>query len=346
MYSYDDPATLGPLCAAISRSQAVAEFALDGTILKANRNFCETMGYTAEEIVGRHHRILCEPDYAQSQAYRHFWHKLGSGAFDTGEYKRLSKDGREIWLQASYNPVLDEAGRPVRVIKAASDITAAKLRNVEFEGKVDAMNRSQAVVEFDLSGTFIWANANFLCLMGYGLDSLAGQHHSIFCDHAYVRSEDYRAFWQKLRNGAFHAGRYERLTKSGQRVWIQATYNPILDADGRPWKVVKTATDISAQVALEHEVEARLSQGERLQRDIQGRQDELQRVVGQLDDIVSSIDAIAKQTHMLALNATIEAARAGDAGRAFAVVAGEVKKLATDTQVATERARAMMLEKR
>lgn len=205
-----------------------------------------------------------------------------------------------------------------------------------------ALNRSQAVVEFTLDGIVITANANFLALMGYRLDEIVGQHHSIFCPPAYAESQAYAAFWQKLGTGSFDAGSYARIARDGREVWLQATYNPVLDGRGNPLKVVKIATDITRQVRQEREARHRLADSHRLQLDLEQQQNALEKTMDQLSDIVSTIRGIAAQTNMLALNATIEAARAGDAGRGFAVVAGEVKKLADDTRVATERAAAMM----
>lgn len=205
-----------------------------------------------------------------------------------------------------------------------------------------ALNRSQAVIEFALDGTILTANDNFLALMGYRLDQIAGKHHRIFCTPAHAQSDDYAAFWRKLATGAFDAGSYSRLTRDGREVWLQATYNPVFDADGLPQKVVKIATDITAQVHQEREARHDLADSRRLQQHLEQQKDALQSTMGQLADIVSTIRGIAAQTNMLALNATIEAARAGDAGRGFAVVAGEVKKLADDTRLATERAAAMM----
>ena len=317
---------------AITRSQAMIEFTVDGTILAANDKFLDVMGYARAELVGRHHRIFCTPQDAISPAYRALWQKLVAGQFDAGTYKRIGKDGREVWLQATYNPVLDAAGQPIKVVKLATDITAARQKNAEFEGRVTAIDRSQAVVEFDLDGTVLAANENFLAIFGYPRAELVGAHHRVLCPPEVVASPDYRRLWERLAKGEFDAGRYLRRARNGADIWIQATYNPILDVDGRPWKVVKIASDVTKQVLLEQEIEAQRC--------------DLERTLGQLANIVSTINGIAAQTNMLALNATIEAARAGDAGRGFAVVASEVKKLASDTRLATEQAAAMMRDRR
>jgi methyl-accepting chemotaxis protein len=201
----------------------------------------------------------------------------------------------------------------------------------------DAISRSQAIIEFDLDGTVRWANANFLSIFDYRADEVIGRHHRMFCDAAHGASAEYRAFWERLARGDFEQGRFLRYGQSGRAVWIQASYNPIFAADGRPIKVIKVASDVTAQVTLEHEARSRLQEVERVR-------GELERTMAQLSRIVSTINDIAVQTNLLALNATIEAARAGDAGRGFAVVAQEVKKLASDTRIATEAAAAMMID--
>ena len=234
--------------AAIGRSNAVIEFSLDGTILTANDNFLNTLGYSLAEIQGKHHSMFVDPVYRQSPEYRLFWERLGRGEFDAGQYKRIAKGGKEIWIQASYNAILDRKGRPFKVVKYASDITEQKMRNLDFEGQLAAINKAQAVIEFTLDGTVLTANENFLKTLGYSLAEIKGQHHGMFVDAAYRQSPDYRIFWEKLGRGEFDAGQYKRIGKGGKEIWIQASYNPILDADGRPMKVVKYATDVTAQV--------------------------------------------------------------------------------------------------
>ncbi len=330
---------------AMDRSQAVIEFALDGTVLHANENFLAAVGYMLPEIVGRHHRMFCRPDLAASPEYTAFWQRLGAGSFDAGVYKRVAKDGSDVWLQATYNPILDPDGKPLRIVKFAIDITGAKERNAEFEGKVTAIDRSQAVIEFDLDGTILRANRNFTAAFGYAGEELVGRHHRVLCDKALAASDDYAAFWRRLGKGEFDAGRYRRHGRDGREVWIQATYNPILDAEGKPRKVVKIATDVTRQVRLEREIQVRLAEGERLQHVLEAQRATLNGTLQALDAIVVTIRSIAAQTNLLALNATIEAARAGDAGRGFAVVAQEVKKLARDTRMATEKAAAMILSR-
>ncbi|WP_027795071.1 methyl-accepting chemotaxis protein [Paraburkholderia acidipaludis] len=248
---------LSAVSAALNRVQAVIEFDLHGTILHANENFLSTLGYTLDEVRGKHHGIFCDPDYAQSAAYRQFWEKLGRGEFDRGEYRRLARDGREVWINASYNPVIGEDGRPYKVIKFATDVTAARQQHVEYEGRIRAIDKAQAVIEFDTSGNVLHANQNFLDTLGYRLDEIQGRHHRMFCEEAYATSAEYREFWAKLNRGEYDAGRYKRIARGGRAVWIQATYNPIFDVNGRLYKVVKFAIDVTLQVELEDSVKRR-----------------------------------------------------------------------------------------
>jgi len=244
---------------AISRAQAVIEFDLKGNILTANDNFCDAMGYELEELKGKHHRMFCDRLYGKSAEYAAFWDDLANGEFATGEFKRFAKDGSEIWINASYNPILNSEGKPVKVIKFASDITAEKLRTAEQDGKIDAISRAQAVIEFDLQGNILTANDNFCDAMGYELAELAGKHHRIFCDRLYVRSTEYTAFWDDLANGEFATGEFKRFSKDGSEIWINASYNPILNAEGKPIKVVKFASDITAEKKRTIEQDAKMN---------------------------------------------------------------------------------------
>jgi methyl-accepting chemotaxis protein len=232
---------------AISKSQAVIEFNMDGTIITANDNFLNGLGYSLDEIRGQHHRMFCEPTYAQSPAYKALWDKLNRGEFDSGEYKRLAKGGREIWIQASYNPVFGPDGKPFKVVKFATDITAEKLKNADYQGQLAAISKAQAVIEFNMDGTIVSANENFLSVMGYSLDEIKGKHHRMFAEPAFAQSSEYRAFWEALNRGEYDAGEYKRIGKGGKVVWIQASYNPILDLNGKPFKVVKYASDVTQQ---------------------------------------------------------------------------------------------------
>ena len=233
---------------ALGKSNAVIEFELDGTIITANENFLKTVGYTLEEVKGKHHSMFADPVYARSPEYRQFWDKLGRGEFDSGRYKRIAKGGKEIWIQASYNAILDRGGRPFKVVKFATDITEQKMRDLDVEGQLAAINKAQAVIEFTLEGKVLHANQNFLNALGYTLEEIRGQHHSMFVEPAYRQSAEYRQFWEKLGRGEFDANQYQRFGKGGKEIWIQASYNPILDANGKPFKVVKYATDVTATV--------------------------------------------------------------------------------------------------
>jgi methyl-accepting chemotaxis protein len=251
-HSNDD---LKAISIALDKAQALIEFGLDGTVLHANENFLNTLGYGLDEVVGRHHSMFCEPDYVRSPAYQDFWAKLGRGEKDHAQYRRFAKGGRDVWIDASYNPVVDADGRPYKIIKFATDITAHKTRANEHAGLVSAMEKSQAVVEFDMHGNLLNANANFLAVMGYELSDIQGEHHRVFCEDDYAASLEYRKFWQKLNRGEFDCGLYKRIGNNGKIVWIQASYNPILDLTGKPYKVVKFATDVTEQVLLEALVE-------------------------------------------------------------------------------------------
>ncbi len=247
---------------AVGKSQAVIEFKLDGTILNANDNFLKTVGYTLDEIKGKHHSMLAEPTHAASHEYRMFWEKLNRGEYDAGQYKRFGKGGKEIWIQASYNPIMDMNGKPFKVVKYATDVTEARLRAADFEGQLSAIGKAQAVIEFGLDGKIITANENFLKTMGYTLKEIQGEHHSVFADPAYAASNEYRVFWAKLGRGEYDAGQYKRFAKGGREVWIQASYNPIMDMNGKPFKVVKYATDVTAQVAAARMLEQAVEQAQ------------------------------------------------------------------------------------
>ncbi|MBP5856711.1 PAS domain-containing methyl-accepting chemotaxis protein [Marivibrio halodurans] len=240
---------------ALNASQAMISFTPDGTILDANANFLNAVGYTLGEIAGQHHRMFMEADDIASPEYRTFWEDLANGQFKAARFKRIGKGGREIWLRASYNPVRDRQGRVVKVVKIATDVTDDTVENALNKGQVEAISRSQAVIEFELDGTIVRANENFLKTMGYRLEEIVGKHHRMFADPADANSPDYAKFWQDLRGGAFRGGEFRRFAKGGRDVWLQATYNPILDPKGRPFKVVKFAIDITASVLARREAE-------------------------------------------------------------------------------------------
>lgn len=233
---------------ALDRVQAIIEFDLDGTVISANENFLRIFDYELDEVVGKHHSIFCEPEYVASDAYRDFWDTLARGEFQAEAFKRVSKNGREIWLQASYNPVFDADGKLQRIIKFASDVTKSRLQLAEYEGKIAAIDKAQAVIEFELDGTIITANENFLRIFGYSLDEVVGKHHRMFCDPGYAESPGYSRLWQKLGRGEYVADEFKRISNDGAEIWLQASYNPIFDIEGRPFKIVKFASDITMEV--------------------------------------------------------------------------------------------------
>lgn len=236
--------------AAIERSQGVIEFELDGTVIRANANFLDVLGYQQSEIVGKPHSLFVEPSERESASYAVFWEKLRRGDSQAGQFKRVGKDGREVWIEASYNPILDRSGKPYKIIKFATDITQQKAQHADRQGQIDAIRKAQAVIAFDLNGTIIEANENFLAVVGYSPAEIVGQHHSMFVEQSLRNNPAYVEFWAKLRKGEYQKGQFKRIGKGGREVWIEASYNPILDASGRPYKIVKFATDITAQMTL------------------------------------------------------------------------------------------------
>jgi methyl-accepting chemotaxis protein len=358
--------------AALHRSQAVIEFALDGTVLTANQNFLDTVGYGLEEIRGRHHSLFVDEAERTSATYREFWEKLGRGEYASGEFRRVAKGGREVWIQATYNPIRDRDGVPVKVVKFATDVTEQKLRTADAMGQLVAVNRAQAVIHFAPDGTILDANENFLRAVGYDLEEVRGRPHSMFVEPGYARTAEYARFWEHLRGGRFHSGMFQRFGKGGRAVWIQASYNPIFDPNGRLTKIVKYATDVTANMdarseavdaaertldnvqavtdaaetmnAAAAEISRSMAQSKSTVDDIQGRTGEadaaterLRAAAEAMGGVGQVIAGIARQINLLALNATIEAARAGEAGRGFAVVATEVKELARQAAAATDR---------
>ena len=343
---------------AIRANIAFISFSPDGTVTDANKLFLDTMGYSYAEVVGKHHRIFCDKTYTGSSAYQQFWQQLNQGAPQMGTFTRLHKSGKAVYLQASYFPVLDDTGRVTKVLKLASDVTADQLALRDKNAVLNALDKSLAVIEFAPDGAILTANDNFLQTMHYQLSQLTGQHHRMFCFDGFYRQHP--DFWQRLSSGQVFAGRFERKDARGQSVWLEATYNPICDEQGKVYKVIKFASDISERVhsarqavevaaatseqtsqitsnavlVLNEAVETSARIASQLQQ-AASNGNELSQQAKNISDIVATIRGIAEQTNLLALNAAIEAARAGESGRGFAVVADEVRKLAGRTAEAT-----------
>ncbi|MCS3837373.1 methyl-accepting chemotaxis protein [Pseudomonas sp. JAI111] len=346
--------------AAVSRSMAMIEFTPEGIVLDANDNFCRAMGYSAEEVRGKHHRIFCEEAFYRSEEYAKLWRDLARGEPVGGTFLRLNKQGKEVWLEASYMPVFGADRQVKSVIKVATDISDRVYKEHEEESMLSAIGRSMAVIEFTPEGKVITANDNFLKTMHYSLNEVIGQHHSLFCHRAESESQAYKAFWASLNRGEYHSHRFERKDKHGHTVFLEASYNPLFDAKGRLYKVVKFASDITEQVTT-LQTAAESAHSTSVQNDacaqkgsqvVQQTVQIIQDISRDLNEAAQSIDAVSKQsdiigtivqtirgiadqTNLLALNAAIEAARAGDHGRGFAVVADEVRSLAARTSQAT-----------
>ncbi len=312
---------------ALHRVQAIIEFDLEGKIIDANENFLGLLGYTLEAVRGKHHRIFCDPAYAASSDYDQFWKQLADGKFDKGEYKRITSDGREVWLNASYNPVLNSDGKPYKVIKFATDITSTRNDAAEVHGKMTALDKSQAMIEFDLGGHVLAANDNFLATIGYRLDEIVGQHHRVLCDEEYGASPEYAAFWEKLRGGNFDSGRYRRLAKGGRSILLQASYNPIFDSNGKLQKVVKFAADITKQGELEDLVRRRADHFSTVSTEIAGQSnsmasgaqllgatvEEMNATIEELTASISSIASNARSADVMAKETQQEAERGAKA---------------------------------
>ena len=342
---------------ALYGNQAVVEFDSAGNVLTANAQFLALMGYTLDTLRGQHHRIFLDLAEHDEAAYRAFWEQLRRGEAFVGRCKRRTGAGQEVWLQANYSPVRDSAGRVVRIVKYAMDISAEVLRDAEASSQLAAVGRAQAVIEFTLDGHILRCNRNFLDAMGYDAeDELVGRHHSMFVDPAERASRGYAAFWQRLAQGEHHRGQFRRIGRQGNDVWIEANYSPVVNQSGQPFKVVKYATDITARFEATRLVQQAFEQLQQLVRDgaeqahgahahtreVAAAAQAGEHAVGgaiqsmvqistdskRIGEMVGLIDGIAFQTNLLALNAAVEAARAGEQGRGFAVVAGEVRNLA------------------
>lgn len=359
-------ATLGSLNEAI----AMIEFTPEGHILTANTLFLEKMGYTLSEIIGQHHSMFCPDSLVASREYAAFWQRLRRGESFSNKFLRLAKNSRPVWLEANYVAVKDRHGRVMKIVKLASDITERILCAQEQQAMTTAIDRSMAVIAFNLKGEVLRVNDNFLNTMGYRKEQVIGQHHRLFCAPEVYNSLEYSQFWQKLQQGDFISAQFPRKDSRGNTIWLRATYNPVFDDQKRPYEVVKFATDVTAQVlknqqereAAEHAYKAALETSENTRvgvgviensvtkmNEIAGDLSKVSEDINELSSqsaqiglLVETIRNIANQTNLLALNAAVEAARAGQHGRSFAVVANEVRSLAANINSASQEISAVV----
>ncbi len=312
---------------AVNRSLAVIEFELDGTIITANDIFLQALGYTLQEVQGKRHSMFVSPQYRDSAEYRTFWEKLAEGEYAKGEFKRIAKNGEDVWIRGSYNPIFNLDGKPFKVVKFAFVITEEKLARANFEAQIKAIRKSHAVIEFEMDGTIVDANDIFLDLMGYTLQEIKGHHHRIFVDPSERDSVEYQEFWAQLNRGDYLQAEYKRIGKGGREVWIHGSYNPIADLNGRPCKVIKYATDVTQRVVLERQASGRCAVMRAL----------TQEVIESASQFAEGARVIAESSANLSDGAQNQAASVEEMNAA-------VEELTTAIQVITERSGESRLE--
>ena len=309
---------------AIDRSQGRIEFTMDGTVIDANENFLKLVGYTLAELRGQQHAILMPPEERDSAAYKAFWEALRRGEFQAREFRRVGKDGHSVWIQASYNPIIDRRGRPYKVVKFATDITEQKRRYAYYEGQIAAIDRSQAVIQFKPDGTIIDANENFLNALGYRIDEIRGRHHSLFVDPEEVKRPAYTEFWKALAEGRYQAGEFRRFAKGGREAWIYGSYNPVFDSEGKLQAVVKFANDVTESVNRRQ----RRAEGQR------AIESDLGVITGAMSDVSRQASETAAAVALTSDN--VQAVAAGS--EEFAASITELSRHASQAQTAADAA--------
>jgi len=322
-----------------SASQAMIEFETDGTIVSANDNFCNALGYPLEEIQNKHHSMFVDKAYAASPEYRQFWDDLRAGRFQAGEFCRITKNGDNLWILASYNPIMDENGKVYKVIKLASDINeqklaslAAEAKSAEYTNQINGFSASQAMIEFETDGTIVSANDNFCNALGYRLEEIQNKHHSMFVDKSYAASSEYRQMWDDLRAGRFQAGEFCRITKNGDDLWILASYNPIMDENGKVYKVIKLASDITEKKLASLDMERERTEAELRDREQKAALEEL------LSNVASSADQIDQGSKQIAASSQSLSEGASEQAASLEEISSSLEEISSMTMQTSENA--------